>query len=183
VISAASSETPIPRSSSLLNTNRPLLVLDVFGDGGRFVWTVDIPSPAVCAKDGRLVVGRYHFYLYLMRIITFIARDPFIFRFTRSPSAPHILDHIFRAAPFECTNSIESSIYNIFYYSHHCAQCGQLAAVDAMVPTTSVVPRIVEPQHTQVLHDFSIGNWLLFLLRTCRMVDLDSLSRFLVISI
>jgi hypothetical protein len=102
---------------------------------------VDIPSPAVCAKDGRLVVSRYHFYLYLMRITISIAQDPFIFRFARLlPSAAHFLDRIFDAVPFECTNSIESSIYNKFCYSHHCAPRDQLAAVDAMVPTTSVVP-------------------------------------------
>jgi hypothetical protein len=38
-------------------------------------------SVTVCAKDRRLVVSRYHFYLYLMRITTSIIRDPFIFRF------------------------------------------------------------------------------------------------------
>jgi hypothetical protein len=136
-------------------------------------------SPAVCAKDGRLAVRRYHFYLHLMRITTPIARDPFIFRFALlfQPS------HIFHAAPFECTKSIESSIYIIFFFnSHHCAR-GQLAAVDAMVPTTSVVPQFVVPQHTQVLHDFRIGNWLLFLFKSCGMVDLGSLSRYLLISI
>jgi hypothetical protein len=73
-------------------------------------------------------------------------------------------------------------LHHIFFNSHHCAR-GQLAAVDAMVPTTCVVPQFVVPQHTQVLHDFRIGNWLLFLFKSCGMVDLDSLSRYLLISI